>query len=161
MRTAPIFLQSDRFPTSQDIPMLSHANTNTSATSSVSIAGYLAAHCQQADTTDVPDRVERILQLASAGAWTDAALALLELEQPEWELRRLVREDGEWFCSLSRRPDLPIELDDAAEAHNEQLPLAILDALAEAREKNAFQSAVRATRSAAGKTITSCCDNFG
>jgi hypothetical protein len=143
--------------------MFPHSSSNISAPTSISVADYLVAHCQQADTIDVPDRVERILQLARAGAWTDAALALLELEQPEWKLRRLVREDGEWFCSLSRRPEVPIELDDAAEAHNELLPLAILDALAEAREKGRFRFGTRAARAIADprEMILPCCDNFG
>jgi hypothetical protein len=144
--------------------MLSHSSTNTSAPASISIADYLAAHCQTTGTNDVPDRVERILQLAATGAWTDATLALLELEEPQWKLRRLVREDGEWFCSLSRRPDLPIELDDTAEAHNELLPLAILDALAEAREKNAIAWGTRrpvASNAASQSAVTPACDNFG
>lgn len=140
------------------------SNTNASATSPISIADHIAAHCQEVDRTGVPDRVERILQLAATGAWTDATLALLELEQPQWKLRRLVHEDGEWFCSLSRRPDLPIELDDAAEAHNELLPLAILDALAEAREKNAIAWGTRrpvASNAASQSAVTPACDNFG
>ena len=143
--------------------MLSHISTNASAPASISIADHLAAHCRQADGTGVADRVERILQLAAAGAWTDATLALLELEQPEWKLRRLVHEDGQWFCSLSRRPDLPLELDDAAEAHNELLPLAILDALAEAREKGSVRVGTRSARAAADafEAIVTCCDNFG
>jgi len=148
----------------EDFPMLSHANTNTSATPSVSIADYLAAHCQGADVTVAAARVERIMQLATAGAWTDAALALLELEQPEWKLRRLVQEDGEWFCSLSRRPDLPIELDDVAEAHNELLTLAILDALQGAREKGTpawGKQAAGASGAGASPAVTPACDNFG
>lgn len=128
----------------------------------MSIADHIAAHCQQANTTGVADRVERIVQLAAVGAWTEAALALLELEQPEWKLRRLAHEDGEWFCSLTRRPGLPIELDDAAEARNALLPLAILDALAEAREKGGFGFGARASRAAidARGSITPACENF-
>jgi hypothetical protein len=142
--------------------MLSHANTNTSATFALSIADHLAAHCQQAEAT--PDRVERILQFAAAGAWTDAALALIELEQPEWKLRRLVHEDGEWICSLTRRPDLPIELDDVAEARNALLTLAILDALQGAREKGApawGKQAAGASSARAPCAVIPACDNFG
>ena len=60
----------------------------------------------------VPDRigkVARIRRLVDDKAWTEAALALLELELPAWKLRRLAFEDGEWFCSLSTRPSCPIE----------------------------------------------------
>jgi len=46
----------------------------------------------------------RIHRLIESGAWTDAALALLELELPQWKLRRIVYEDREWHCALSRHP---------------------------------------------------------
>jgi hypothetical protein len=46
-------------------------------------------------------KAARIDQLIKAGAWSDAALTLIELELPAWKVRRLVYEDGEWFCSLS------------------------------------------------------------
>ena len=73
------------------------------------------------------------------------------------------REDGEWFCALSRRPELPIELDDCAEARNEVLVLAILDALAEAREKDPPVRGGRAAlvTAAAPVTLTPICENLG
>lgn len=37
----------------------------------------------------------KVARLIESKAWTDAALALLELELPHWTLRRLVHEDGE------------------------------------------------------------------
>jgi hypothetical protein len=40
-------------------------------------------------------------RLVEQGAWIDASLALLDFDSPPWKLRRLLREDGEWFCSLS------------------------------------------------------------
>ena len=58
----------------------------------------------------------RVDQLIEVGAWTDAALALIELELPAWKLRRLIYEEGAWFCSLSREPNLPVEFDDTADA---------------------------------------------
>src|SRR3979490_759666 len=45
-------------------------------------------------------KTARLNGLVRAGAWTDAALALVELEMPNWKLRRLEYEDGEWVCSL-------------------------------------------------------------
>ena len=69
-------------------------------------------------------KVAQIDQLIEAGAWSDAALALIELELPAWKLRRLVYEDGKWYCSLSRQPNLPVALDDTATASHEVLPLA-------------------------------------
>jgi hypothetical protein len=63
----------------------------------------------------------RIDRLIEAGAWTEAALALIELEIPAWKVRRLVCENGEWLCSLSRQLNVPIELDDNVEASHEVL----------------------------------------
>ena len=36
------------------------------------------------------EATRRLDQLIEAGAWSDAALALIELELPAWKLRRLV-----------------------------------------------------------------------
>jgi hypothetical protein len=105
----------------------------------------------------------RIDQLIEAGAWTDATIALIELELPAWKLRRLVYEDGEWLCSLSRQPNLPVALDDTADASHEVLPLAILSAFVEARRRaNAMPETslriVPQVRRTSGYAI--CCDNF-
>jgi hypothetical protein len=98
-----------------------------------------------------------------AGAFVDAMLALLELELPQWKLRRLICEGGEWHCALSKRLALPAELDDMAEGRHENLPLAILTALVEARwhglaaaeDRPKLVPQVGATR---GYAV--CCDNF-
>ena len=68
----------------------------------------------------------RVKRLIDAGAWTDATLALLELELPQWTLRGIVYEDGEWHCRLSRQAQLPLGLDEVAEASHKILSLAIL-----------------------------------
>jgi hypothetical protein len=44
----------------------------------------------------------RVDRLIGSGAWTDAVLALVELELPQWKLRHLIYEDGEWHCRSSR-----------------------------------------------------------
>src|SRR5665213_3330126 len=88
-------------------------------------------------------KTARIDQLIEAGAWCDTALALIELELPAWKLRRLIYEDGEWFCSLSKQPNLPVAFDDTADARHEVLPLAILSAFVEARRTT---SAARETQ---------------
>jgi hypothetical protein len=107
---------------------------------------------------------KRIHALVEAGAWTDAALALLDLELPRWTLRRLVYEDGEWRCCLGRQWPLPEWLDDTVEAGHPVLPLAILDALIEARAA-APTSASDARRSVPSIRLPRdvaylCCDNF-
>jgi hypothetical protein len=105
-------------------------------------------------------RLERYLQ---AGAWSDAALALIELELPAWRLRRLVYEDGEWLCSLSKQPNIPAALDDTADSRHEVLVLAILGAFLEAHRKvraarEIHSITVRQILPAAGVAV--CCDNF-
>src|SRR5262249_27688341 len=68
------------------------------------LAKITAAARARVRVLDKAGKADRIRQLSEAGAWTDAALALIELELPAWSLRRLVYEDGEWLCSLTRQP---------------------------------------------------------
>ena len=75
-----------------------------------------------------------IVRLAEIGAWTEATFALIALELPLWTVRRLIYENGEWLCSLSRQPNLPMTFDDCPEASHEVLPLAMLRTFVEARE---------------------------
>jgi hypothetical protein len=105
----------------------------------------------------------RIDQLIKAGAWNDAALALIEFELPAWKLRRLVYQDGEWVCSLSKQPNTPEEIDETADAVHAVLPLAILSAFVEARRRTGAGSGtslptVRSVRPASD--YKACCDNF-
>ena len=105
----------------------------------------------------------RVNQLIEAGAWTDATLAMIEVEMPYWTLRRIVNEDGEWLCSLSKQPNLPVTLDDTADASHQVLPLAILGALLEARRQTEVMretgsQAVPQVRPTSGYAV--CCDNF-
>jgi hypothetical protein len=104
----------------------------------------------------------RIDRLIESGAWTDAALALVELELPQWKLRRMLYEDGEWHCTLSKRPQLPIGFDEVAEGSHEILALAILIALLQARRDAAVSTpavtAVPQVGAVAGYAM--CCDNF-
>ena len=83
----------------------------------------------------VRGKATEVGRLIKLGAWLDAALALIELELPGWKLRRLIREDGEWFCSLSQQPNLPVMLDDTADGTHDVMPLAILLAFLEARRR--------------------------
>ena len=75
-------------------------------------------------------RIERLIQ---SQAWTDAALALIDLELPPWQVRRLVWDDGEWHCALSRRRELPDWLDQPIETRHADLALAIMGAFVEAQ----------------------------
>jgi hypothetical protein len=79
----------------------------------------------------------KVKWLIQAGAWTDVTIGLLELELPQWRLRRLVYDEGKWLCSLSKQSGSPLGCDEVAEASHESLPLAILIALFHARRSSA------------------------
>ena len=50
-----------------------------------------------------PSAKARIIRLVESGAFADATLALIELELPQWKLRRLICDDGEWHCAFSKQ----------------------------------------------------------
>jgi hypothetical protein len=108
-------------------------------------------------------KAARLDQLIEAGAWNEAALTLIELELPTWRLRRLVYEDGQWFRSLSKQPNLPIALDETADASHQVLPLTILSAFLEARRMTGAARGIRPQKvpQARAKSENAiCCDNF-
>jgi hypothetical protein len=105
-------------------------------------------------------KIERLIR---SGAWTDATLALIELELPPWRLRRLVYDQGEWHCALSLERELPEWLDQSIEAHHADLPLAILSAFVRARRSTAPSS--RTSVPAVPRSVDALyepvpCDNF-
>jgi hypothetical protein len=122
----------------------------------------IGSACTRIPVLSRPGRATRIDRLIESGAWTDAALALIELELPTWELRRLNREDDEWFCSLSRQQNLPAMLDDTADANHQLMPIALLLAFLQACRITGIApqvvSAVPALDTAEEWII--CCDNF-
>jgi hypothetical protein len=71
----------------------------------------------------------KVKWLIEAGAWTDATIALLGLELPQWKLHRLINDEGKWLCSLSKQPEIPLRFDRVAKASHKCLSLAILIAL--------------------------------
>jgi hypothetical protein len=112
----------------------------------------------------------RIDRLIESEAWTEAALALVELELPHWRFHRLMHEDDVWLCSLSRQWNLPVWLSDCAESRHQSLPLAILSAMIEARQCNEPTSEPSSMRAASSvpqcgaessfPVETMCVDNF-
>jgi hypothetical protein len=106
----------------------------------------------------------RIARLIESGAWTDAALALLALDLPQWQLRRLAYDEGEWHCALSRQRALPEWLDDrSVESHHADLSLAILSAFVDAQRRFAppsRTSVAAAPRAANPFYEPVCSDNF-
>jgi hypothetical protein len=110
--------------------------------------------------TEKAVRIERLIQ---SGAWTDAAMALIELELPQWQVRRIIYDEGEWHCALSRERELPEWLDQAIESHHTDLALAILGAFIEVQRVSAPStrpSVPIVQREASGLYEPLCCDNF-
>ena len=126
------------------------------------VSKIIAGACSRIPLLSKAGKAAGIDRLVESSAWVDAALALIELELPGWRVRRLICEDGQWHCSLSRQPNLPIALDDTADATHEVLPLAILLAFLQARRRTALAAqsvpAVPLSEPVLAETI--CCDNF-
>ena len=121
------------------------------------------AGCERLQTLRTSGKVGRLDELVANGAWIEAAFALIALESPGWSIRRLVYEDGEWICSLTQQLNLPLEIDDSADAHHSALPLAILSALVEAKSGKipARQpSSGRVPQAGSDTVYVNCCDNF-
>jgi len=113
-----------------------------------------------------PEPADRIRSLLACGGTIDAVLALITIERPRWSLRRLVCDDGEWLCSLSQRPSVPLEFDDLAEASHPSMALALLlafiAALRAAPANERTTSPIARPRPTPRPTLGHpiCCDNF-
>jgi len=93
----------------------------------------VASVCRRFPSFGQPEKTARIRELIQLRAWTDASLALIDLELPFWQVRRIAYDEGEWYCALSRERELPDWLDRSVEARHTDLALAILSAFIEAR----------------------------
>jgi hypothetical protein len=119
--------------------------------------------CRRFPSAGQFDKTARIEQLIESGAWTDAALALIDLELPMWQVRRIAYDDGEWYCALSRERELPDWLDRSIEARHADLALAILSAFVDVQRLSAPASrpSVPTVSRDADPLYVVCCDNFG
>jgi hypothetical protein len=107
------------------------------ATTAALMSDIIAETCRRYPPIMRTTKSQRIERLIQSGAWMDAALALIELELPQWQVRRIAYDEGEWHCALSRQRELPEWLDQPIETHHADLPLAMLIALVEAQRFNA------------------------
>jgi hypothetical protein len=130
------------------------------------MAEIVAGACTRVAMPGWAAKAAKIHRLIELEAWTEATLALVELELPQWRLRRLVCEEGYWLCSLSKQWNLPAWLSDSAEACHESLPLAILSAMIEARQGAeplpgpAVCSVPQCGTQSGPLAQVMCCDNF-
>ncbi|KRR08927.1 hypothetical protein CQ12_08125 [Bradyrhizobium jicamae] len=104
------------------------------------LSDIISETCRRFPSGQVNARTARIERLIQSQAWTDAALALIDLELPQWQIRRLAYDDGEWYCALSQQRELPDWLDQSVEARHADLALAILSAFVEAQRVSAPSS---------------------
>src|SRR6202790_1491408 len=127
------------------------------------MARIIGEMCRRFPSTGQSDKTARIEQLIGSGAWTDAALALIDLELPLWQVRRIVDDAGEWYCALSRERELPDWLDRSIEARHEDLALSILSAFVEVQRSvppSSKPSVPTVPRAAKALSPPICADNF-
>lgn len=133
------------------------------ATTAEFLSDIISKTCRRFPSLGQSGKTARVERLIQSGAWTDAALALIDLELPQWQIRRIAYDQGEWYCALSRQRELPDWLDQSVEAHHADLALAILSAFVEVQRINvpASRSSVPAvTRDASPLYEPVCSDNF-
>jgi hypothetical protein len=116
-----------------DLGVLGGRLRQASEVNAAIMAEVIEAVCRRFPSLGQPGKTARVEQLIRSGAWTDAALALIDLELPLWQVRRLAYDEGEWHCALSRERELPDWLDQCIEARHADLTLAILSAFVEAQ----------------------------
>lgn len=136
---------------------------DVAGTTSAIMADILGSSRPESPVLERGYRRARIEELMRSGARIDAALELVALELPQWQLRRLAYDAGEWHCALSRMRDLPDWLDRSVEAHHADLALAILEACMEARGYSELRGAPSVPHVPLVETATAtpfCCDNF-
>ena len=129
---------------------------------SVDLFRDLTKHCTRLSSLRQSGKAIALDRMIEAGAWTDAAVTLIALELPNWNVRRLICEDGEWFCSLSRYPCLPFFLDESIERSHPVLALAILRAFIAARSSGPVvqQPTASVPQVRAAPAFVFCCDNL-
>ena len=128
------------------------------------ISEVIGETCRRFPSMGQTEKTARIERLIGSEAWTDAALALIDLELPQWQVRRIAYDEGEWYCALSRERELPDWLDRSIETRHVDLSLAILSAFADAQRVTAPSSRTSVPtvpRDANPLYEPVCCDNFG
>lgn len=131
------------------------------------LADVIVVTCAGRGTAVAAQVAARLGPLVRSEAWTDAGLTLAEIALPRWTLRRVVHDDGEWWCSLGRHWPLPAWLDDTVETHHEALAPAILMAILRAHREERAASEPHAVAPfparplRTGQEEASCCDNLG
>ena len=128
------------------------------------LSEVISRTCRRFPSAGQSSKTARLERLIESGAWTDAALALIDLELPQWQVRRIAYDEGEWHCALSRQRELPDWLDQSVEARHADLALALLSVFVEVQRISAplSRASVPAVRPDANPLYEPVCsDNFG
>lgn len=146
-----------------DSAFLSERIHDAPAATTTLFRDIIDATCRRFSLPGQNAKSERIERLLSAGAFVEAALALIDLELPQWQLRRIAYDGGEWYCALSRERELPNWLDQSIEGRHHDLTLSILAAFVDVQLASAPRSRpsvplVRHDTSAF--CVVTGCDNF-
>ena len=147
----------------RDPAQLSERICNAMAATPTLLREVISTNCRRLAAPGHHTRTLRIERLLNTGAYTEAALALIELELPQWQVRRLVYDGGEWHCALSRERELPDWLDQSIEARHHDLALAILATCIEVQQASVAKSRPSVPTVRPASTVLSapmCCDNF-
>ncbi|WP_369721587.1 hypothetical protein AB8Z38_32050 [Bradyrhizobium sp. LLZ17] len=147
-----------------DPPSLNDRLRNVQAMTRPLLLEIIDKACRRLPSLAQSERTARLARLIDAEAWADAALALMELELPLWQVRRIAYDEGEWHCAISRERELPDWLDAAVEARHADLALALLSAFIEvqALAMDAPRPSVPSVRPAPDPLYEPvACDNFG
>ena len=147
----------------RDFEALSDRLHNGNAVTAKLMSELVATTCRRYPAIGQAGKSTRIERLIGSQAWTDAALALIDLELPQWQVRRIVYDEGEWHCALSRARELPEWLDQPVETRHADLPIAILSAYLDAQCISASSrrtSVPLVPRDANAFYTPLCCDNF-
>jgi hypothetical protein len=127
------------------------------------VTAVIGETCRRFPSMGQTEKTARIERLIQSEAWTDAALALIDLELPQWQVRRIAYDEGEWYCALSRERELPDWLDQSIESRHADLALAVLSAFVDARRFTAPSSRTSVPivpRDANPIYDPVCCENF-
>jgi hypothetical protein len=161
----PVARDNAMFPLLEcrDLSVLSDRIRDACSTTSELIAEVISLCCPRVATMGGSEPSRRLARLTEANAWTDVALALIQLELPQWQLRRIEYDGGEWYCALSRFADLPTWLDRSVQANHSDFSLALLSVLIEAKDISVSfgkpsAPSVQSKRPADDSTM--CGDNF-
>jgi hypothetical protein len=142
---------------------LSDRLRDTDAVTAELLSEIVGERCRRFPSIGQTEKTARLQRLIESGAWTDAAVALIDLELPQWQIRRIAYDEGEWHCALSRQRELPEWLDQSIEARHANLPLALLSAFVDAlsiHEPSIRTSVPVVPHDARPLYEPACCDNF-